>query len=95
MNLILNSTKLIYHLHFAEKVIFLVTSGIYSDQEVDVMRTIIEGNRKFSFKVVLSVFAIHRKFSDFFYPENAYLNSCIDHFGVRSAIMQSNFWIAS
>jgi len=41
-----------------EKLVFLATAGIYSDDKSDVMQTIFDGNKRFSFEIAVSAFAI-------------------------------------
>ena len=51
-----------------EKLIFLVSGGRPNDANIDIMRAIVNGNKKVSFKAVISVFVINRKFSPSFSP---------------------------
>ena len=46
---------------FTEKLIFLVSGGRPNDANSDIMRAIVNGNKKVSFKAVISVFVINGK----------------------------------
>ena len=46
---------------FTEKLIFLVSGGRPDDANNEIMRAIVNGNKKVSFKAVISVFVINSK----------------------------------